>query len=60
MSKKAFLATLATVLAWLGVLVIVTGIIKDEKSLYALAAVCMIFSSILLLLVSRPHIRLGP
>lgn len=59
MNKKAVTAILGAVLAWLGVVASITGIISDEKSFYVIAAACMSLASLLFLFFSRSAIRPG-
>jgi len=55
MSKRAWTVILAAVLAWLGVIAIITGIIRDDKSFFAIAGVCMGCTGIFLFLFSLRH-----
>jgi hypothetical protein len=61
MSRKtvAFRIFLASLLALFCVVASITGMLRDEKSFYAIAAVGMSFSSILIVLTMRSYTRSG-
>jgi len=61
-SKKTLrflLVATAVMLSWLGIATLITGMLRDEKGFYAIAAVCMSFTSILAVLSSRSNLRRG-
>lgn len=49
----------AAALAWLGAADFGLGLLRDEKSFYLVAAVCLVFASILLFLTNLPTFRTG-
>jgi hypothetical protein len=62
MRKKTLrflLVAIAATLAWLGLALLITGMLRDEKGFDVIAAVCMIAASILAILSSRSNFRLG-
>lgn len=59
MNKKTLIMLVAAALAWLGAADFGLGLLRDEKSFYLVAAVCLVFASILLFLTNLPTFRTG-